>query len=186
MRSEMVGRVAGEREEQSSRFRSWAIVTSALLIAVLLTTIVWGLILAYRGGQSPTESYLLTAALAVLSIAGAWIVAVLMYQSQSHDRRIAEQRQQSDLERSARSAVTRSFRIMGTMGRIQTHTEDEASQAVAELRARMRVIHEAAVFSFDQAYDAIEDWRRFAPSVVDDEIKKAKQASIRQREGWNE
>jgi uncharacterized protein HemX len=161
-------------------------VTAALLCAALVTTIVRGLALTHHGGQTPTQSYFFTAALAVLSIAGAWIVAVLMYQSQSHDRQIAERRQQEDIERTARSAVTRSFRIMGIMGRIQSHTEDEATHAVAELRTRMRVIREAATVTLEQSYDAIQDWRRFAPAVVDDEIAKAKNASIRQGEGWNE
>jgi hypothetical protein len=159
---------------------------SALLSTALATAIVWGVVLAYRGGQTPTQSYLLTAVLTILSIAGGWIVAVLMYQSQSHDRKVTEQRQQEDLERTARSAVTRAFRIMGTMGRIQSHTEDEATHPVAELRTRMRVIREAATVTLDQTYDAIQDWRRFAPAVVDDEITKAKNASIRQGEGWND
>lgn len=174
------------REEPGPRFRPWAVVTSALLSAALATAIVWGVVLAYRGGQTPTQSYLLTAVLTILSIAGGWIVAVLMYQSQSHDRKLAERRQQGDLERTARSAVTRSFRIMGTMSRIQSHTDDEATHPVSELRTRMRVIREAAIVTLDQTYDAIEDWRRFAPAIVDDEIAKARNASIRQGEGWND
>lgn len=175
-----------EDDEQDRRFRPWALITSAVLGTALAAAIVWGVVLAYRGGQSPTQSYLLAAAFTVLSIAGGWIVAVLMYQSQSHDRRDAELKHRNELDRSARSAVTRAFRIMEIMGRIQTHTDDEASHAVGELRTRMRVIREAAIVTLEQAYDAIEDWRRFAPSVVDDEIEKAKKASIRQGEGWND
>ena len=173
-------------DEAGPRFRPWAVVMSVLLTAALAAAILWGVVLAYRGGQTPTQSYLLTAVLTVLSIAGGWIVAVLMYQSQSHDRRAAARQQQEDLERTARSAVTRSFRIMGTLVRIQSHTDDEAAHPVAELRTRMRVIREAATVTLDQTYDAIQDWRRFAPAVVDDEITKAKNASIRQGEGWNE
>ncbi|MGH3562693.1 MAG: hypothetical protein ACRDTN_13065 [Mycobacterium sp.] len=104
----------------------WAILTSVGLGAALLTAIVWGIALAANGGQTPFESYLFTVVLTALSIAGGWIIAVLMYQSQSFDRRSAERRQRGDLERSARSAVTRSFRIMAAMGRIQSHTEGEA------------------------------------------------------------
>jgi hypothetical protein len=178
----------GEEEDskQSPRFRTWAVVTSALLGLALSVAIVWGVFLAANGGQTPSESYLLTAILTVLSIAGGWIIAVLLYQSQTYDRKAAEQRQQEDLERSARSAVTRSFRIMAAMGRIQAHTDGEADHSVGELRTRMRVIREAAIVSFDQTLDAIEDWRRFAPAVVDSEIEKAKKASVQLREGWNE
>ncbi|WP_428338784.1 hypothetical protein [Mycobacterium sp.] len=178
--------MADGKAKANPRFRQWAVVTSALLVAALVVAIVSGLVLAHKGGQTPMESYFLTAVLAVLSIAGAWIVAVLMYQSQSHDRQIAERRQQEDIERTARSAVTRSFRIMKIMARIESHTDDEANQTVAELRTRIRVIREATTVAFDQTYDAIQDWRRFAPTVVDDEITKAENASIRKGEGWNE
>ncbi|MDT5289991.1 MAG: hypothetical protein QOF88_4880 [Mycobacterium sp.] len=125
-------------EEPGPRFRPWAVVTSALLSLILVTAVVWGVVLAYRGGQTPTQSYLLTAVLTILSIAGGWIVAILMHQSQSHDRQIAERRQQQDLERTARSAVMRSFRIMSTMARIQS------AHPIAELRTRMRVIREGS------------------------------------------
>lgn len=168
------------------RFPTWSIATSVALGVALLVAIIWGIALAATGGQTPLESYIFTAVLTALSIAGGWIIAVLLYQSQSHDRRVADRRQQEDLERSARSAVTRSFRIMATMGRIQGHADDEAAHNIAELRTRMRVIREAAVMSFDQTLDSIEDWRRFAPDVVDNEIEKAEKASIRRKEGWND
>ncbi|OLP01063.1 hypothetical protein BVU76_17430 [Mycolicibacterium porcinum] len=161
-------------------------VAACVLGFALLVAIVWGVALAKDGGQTPLESYIFTVVLTALSIAGGWIIAVLMNQSQSFDRRAAERRQQEDLERSARSAVTRSFRIMGAMGRIQTHSQGEDQHNLAELRTRMRVISEAATMSFDQALDAIEDWRRFAPDVVDNEIDKAEKASIRRKEGWND
>lgn len=166
------------------RFRVWAVATAAILGLTLFVAIIWGVVLAAQGGQTPFQSYVLTVVLTVLSIAGGWIIAVLMYQSQTHDRRSTEQRQQEDLERSAQSAVIRSFRIMGAMSRIQSHTEGEAEHNVAELRVRMRVIREAAAMSLVQTLDAIQDWRRFAPAVVDTEIEKAEKASVRRGEGW--
>lgn len=169
------------------RFRTWSIVTSIVLGMALIAVIIWGIVLVTsQGGHNQFYSYVNTALLATLGLAGGWIIAVLLYQSQSHDRRAAEKRQQEDLERSARSAVTRSFRIMGTMGEIQTQAEGEADHNTAELRTRMRVIHQTARMIYEQAYDAIEDWRRFAPGVVDSEIAKAEKASVRRGKGWND
>lgn len=172
--------------KQDPRFRAWAITTAALLGIALSVAIVWGVALAANGGQTPYQSYLFTAILTVLPLAGGWIISVLMHQSQSYDRKTTERRQQKDLERSARSAVTRSFRIMASMGRIQAHTDGEADHSIGELRTRMRVIREASIVSFEQTLDAIEDWRRFAPAVVDNELDKARNASMQLREGWND
>lgn len=169
------------------RFRTWSIVTSAILGIALISVIIWGAVLvASKGGHNQVYSYVNTAMLTSLAVAGGWIISVLLYQSQSHDRRRAEKRQQEDLERSARSAVTRSFRIMGAMEGIQTQAEGEADHNVAELRTRIRIIHETARMIYEQAYDAIEDWRRFAPNVVDNEIQKAKNASVRRGKGWDD
>jgi hypothetical protein len=169
------------------RFRTWSIVTSVALGLALIAVIIWGVALATsEGGRNQFYSYVNTAALAALGVAGGWIIAVLLYQSQSHDRRIAEARQKEDLERSARSAVTRSFRIMAAMGGIQTQADGESNHSPTELRVRMRVINETARMTYLQAYDAIEDWRRFAPDVVDSEIEKAEKASVRRGEGWND
>lgn len=173
-------------DEEPRRFPVWSIATALTLGIALLVAIIWGIALAANGGQTPLESYIFTALLTVLSILGGWIIAVLLYQSQSYDRRVADRRQQEDLERSARSAVARSFRITSAIQRIQGHADVETAHNVTELRTRMRIICEAALTSVEHTLDAIEDWRRFAPEVVDNEIEKAMKASIRRKEGWDE
>ncbi|MEU6563334.1 hypothetical protein [Nocardia nova] len=134
----------------------------------------------HRGGigrTDPLESYVFSCVLSLISIGAGWAIAVALGQLQKADRDQADARQKEDLERTARSAVTRSFRIMAAFGRIQELTQDE-EVAAAELRVRQRVVCELAASNRLQMEDSIHDWRRFAEEAVNDELKRAQAKQI--------
>ncbi|WP_067809866.1 hypothetical protein [Nocardia beijingensis] len=154
----------------------WLYVVGALLVAGTLVCFFWGIVAAASGGQTPTESYVLSSVLFLISIAAGWVIAVILGQLQRADREEAEQLRQRELERTARSAVMRSFRIMAAFGRIQELTMDADGHGQAELRTRARIVADLAAAHRDQTSDAVNDWRRFAEAAVDEELARVGQA----------
>ncbi len=128
---------------------------------------------AGENGQTPKESYSLTIALTVISVAAGWVISGVFAKLQQAEKEVDDLRRQEDLERTTRSAVVRIFRIMREFGQIQGLASESSDHGLAELKMRMREIHQIARVSFDSSSDSVQDWRRLAADAVDDELRKA-------------
>jgi hypothetical protein len=163
----------------------WPLVAAAviLVLATLVCVMVGTAKAARPGGQTPTESYSLTLALTLISVAAGWVISGLFARLARAEKEADDLRRQQDLDRTTRSAVVRIFRIMREFGQIQGMARDSGDRGLAELRTRMREIDQIARVSFDSANDSIADWRRLAADAVDDELNKAIEGQVGDPDG---
>jgi len=151
----------------------WLWTVAGVLLAGLVATVVWGVSAAKFGGQSATESYILTCLLTLISISTGIVVTFIVSQHQANEHEATQQRQREDLERSARSAVIRFFRILGVFGRIQEVSGDP-KLSPADLRMNTMIVADLAKQYFAQTEDSIQDWRGVAEAAVDKEMDRVK------------
>ena len=150
--------------------RLWA--AAVLLLAGLVATLLWGVSAAVSGGQSATESYILSSLLTLISIATGAVFTLIVAQHQANEHEATQRRQQEDLERTARSAVIRLFRILGVFGRIQEVSGD-SKLSPTDLKIQTMIVADLAREYFAQTKDSIQDWRGIAADTVDKEIERA-------------
>lgn len=156
----------------------------ALSVASALVIVV-GVVSALVREQTAVEVFLLSSILAGFSVGAGWVFAELSTRSKEKRERSQKaataREKQQEIERNALSSVRRIFNVMQGFGRIEALAADalaiDGSTAADkyERTTVFRIIGEHASTHRTQAADSIQDWRYFAPEVIDAEIHRVEQ-----------